>query len=209
MARDYAPKTLEGIASQVARDVYKKVGNTIAKEMTHQYVSAIRSFYNGYKPHYYVRKYRSYYFADPDGVKSYTKFVKLDSNGKGFTIALKVSPDNIKAPYTSIVNGKGTSSLTNLVFMNTWVKGQHGGRLPWSIIPKHKQAKRPIKNDWTRVSGEEYYWNPPVTKPSPMEMMDKWFSSYATNENLDRLTSGIVSESINRYLRRWQIRYGE
>lgn len=208
MARDYAPKTLNGIATQVAKDVYKKVGNRIAKDMTHQYVSAIRNFYNDYQPRVYKRSYRSYYFADPDGVKAYTKFVKMDSDGKGFTVAMNISPSNIRVPYTSIVNGRGTASLTGLVFTNTWVYGRHGGKLPYNIIPEEKRVSKPGYG-WIPLKQTGWTWIPPVTSPSPMEMMDMWFKGYATNDNLNKLTSNIVSDSISRYLRRWNTRYGK
>lgn len=210
MARDYAPKTLDGIASAVARDVYKKVGNKIAKDMTHQFVSVIKAFYNDYSPSVYKRKYRSYYFADKDGVKAYSKFVKMDSDGKGFSVGIKLSPDNITAPYTSIVNGKGTRELTNMVFYNTWVLGQHGGKLPYNIIPEDRRIN-PESMDgsrWKPLKSTGWTWIPPVMNPSPMELMDQWFSDYATEENMNAITRDIVTASINRYLIRYDKRYG-
>lgn len=207
MARDYAPKTLDGIAKQVARDVYKKVGNTMAKDMAHQFVSVIRAFYNDYTPHVYRRKRRSYYYASADGVKAYTKFVKMDADGKGFTVKLEINPLNINSPYTSIVNGKATPKIQGMVFTNTWILGQHGGRLPWSAIPEDKRVGFPGSR-WQSRHGE-YYWQPPVMDKSPMELMDEWFAGYATNENLNKLTDSIVTNSIERYLRRWEERYGE
>ncbi len=212
MARDYAPKTWEGLASQVARDVYKKVGNTIAKNMTHQFVSVIRAFYTDYYPHAYKRKYRAYRYADADGVRAYTKFVKMDSDGKGFSVSLKIDPMNIRTPYTSIVNGKGTAEINEMVFYNTWVLGQHGGYLPWSAIPANKKVNQPDPNSWKAMINEkgnsDYYWQPPRMDKSPMQLMDEWFGEYATNEQLDRLTRDIVTESINRYIRRAKDRYG-
>ena len=207
MARDYAPKTLEGIASAVARDVYKKVGNKIAKEMTHAYIYAIREFYNDYHPKAYKRKYRSYYFADADGVRAYSKFVKLDADGKGFTVGLRISPDNIKAPYRSLRAKKGSFELTQKVFTNTWVLGQHGGRLPWNIIPDDEKPSHPDPTRWIARPGG-FYWEPPVTTPSPMEIMDTWYRDYATEKNLNEITKGVVTSSINRYLLRYKSRYG-
>ena len=210
MARDYAPKTLSGIATAVAKDVSKKVGNRIAKDMTHQYVSVINAFYDDYHPTVYRRTYRSYYFADAGGVKAYTKFVKMDSDGKGFTVGLKLSPDNVLHPYTSLVNGKGTRSLTNLVFYNTWVLGQHGGRLPLSILPDDDKEKISAGNmrNWKPLKTTGWTWIPPVMAKSPMEMMVEWFDSYATEENLNKIMGDVTWRSIERYLRRWQTRYG-
>lgn len=211
LARDYAPKTWDGLASQVAKDVYKKVGNTIAKHMTHQFVSVINAFYDDYHPHVYKRKYRAYYYASEDGVRAYTKFVKMDSDNKGFSVCLRIDPMNIRTPYTSIVNGKGSAEINEMVFFNTWVLGQHGGRLPWSAIPENKRVGHPNPNDWESLINNgksDYYWQPPVMSKSPMQLMDEWFESYATSENLDKLTRNIVTESINRYIRRANSRYG-
>lgn len=208
MARDYAPKTLNGIVTAVAKDLYKKMGNTIAKDMTSQYASSIRAFYEDYTPHKYRRKYRGYYYADENGVKAYTKFVKMDSDGKGFTVCLKVDPMNIRTPYTSIVNGKGSMEINEMVFFNTWVLGQHGGRLPWSAIPRDKRAAHPNANNWKAINGD-FYWEPPVMEMSPMDMMIEWFVNYTNPDNLQKMSANIVWSSIERYLRRWKVRYGE
>ena len=207
MARDYAPKTWNGLATQIIKDTYKKVGNKIAKDMTHQFVSVIKEFYGDYHPHKYKRKYRAYYYASPNGVKAYSKFVKLDSDGKGFTVELKVSPFNLTTPYTSIVNGKASYEIQEMVFYNTWVIGQHGGRLPWSAIPIEKRVAHPNPDDWKAINGD-YYWEPPRMKWSPMHLMDEWYINYATNENLDKLCRNVVTASINRYITRAQNRYG-
>ena len=211
MARDYAPKTFNGLASQVARDVYKKVGNKIARDMAHQYVSAIKSFYDDYTPRVYRRTYRSYYFADPDGVKAYTKFVKMDGDGKGFTVGMQISPANLRVPYTSIKSGRGTASLTGMVFVNTWVLGQHGGKLPWDILSEDTRITHP-GDRWKSSKSKGWVWQPPTMadngKLSPMQQMDAWFNGYATNDNLDKLTRDIVTASINRYIARANNRYG-
>ena len=204
--RDYAPKTLRGISKQVAKDVYKKVGNKIAKDMTNEYKMAIRSFYNDYHPTKYKRLYRSYFFPNIDGTRNYTKFVKMDSNNQGFSISLKLDPKNIKVPYSSISTGKSSRYLTSLVFINTWVKGQHGGRLPWDILP---EDNRPfdLSNRWESFNNT-MYWQPPTMSNPPMSQMDTWFSNYATNDNLNKMTQTIITNSINRYIRRAQSRYG-
>ena len=207
MARDYAPKTWDGLASAVAKDVFKKVGNKMAKDITHQYVSVIRAFYDDYHPHVYKRKYRSYYYADADGVKAYTKFVKMDPNGKGFSVGITIDPMNIRTPYVSIVNGKGSMEINEMVFYNTWVKGQHGGRLPWSAIPEDFRVAHPNANSWKAYHGD-YYWEPPIMAKSPQQLMDEWWEDYATTTNLDKLTEGIVTDSINRYIARANTRYG-
>lgn len=213
MARDYAPKTLNGLASQVAKDVFKKVGNTIAKDMAHEYIHVIKEFYNDYTPHAYNRTYRSYYFAGTDyvgkgGVKSYTKFVKMDKDGKGFTVRMVISPGNLTTPYTSIVNGKGTSRLTGTVFANTWILGQHGGKLPYNAIPEDLRISNPIDNRWRFLKKTGLTWIPPVMERSPMELMNEWFDTYATNKNLNSLTREVVTNSINRYILRMKKRYG-
>lgn len=213
MARDYAPKTWDGLFSQVVRDVYKKVGNNIAKDMAKAYRSAIRSFYADYTPHVYKRTYRSYYFAGTDyagigGTRAYSKFVKMDSDGNGFTVRMVVSPLNLTTPYTSIVNGKGTASLTALVFANTWILGQHGGKLPYDIIPEELRVGNPISENWKPLKKTGWTWIPPVMDKSPMEQMNEWFSNYATSDNFDRLTRNIVTASINRYITRAKNRYG-
>lgn len=210
--RDYKPRTWNGIASQVVRDVYKKIGNRIAKDITNQYISVIKSFYADYYPRVYRRKYRSYYFLDTGGAKPCKKFIKMDKDGKGFTVGIELNPNNITHPYTSIVNGKGTKSLTNLVFLNTWVLGQHGGQLPYSILPSSHQEIidgaykdhnaprwRPLKTGFT--------WIPPVMDTPPMEQMDKWFATYATDANLDSITREIVTASINKYISEANKRY--
>lgn len=218
MARDYAPKTWEGLSSQVAKDVFKKVGNRIAKDMAHEYVSVIKDFYGGYTPHSYRRTYRSYYFAGEDysgegGVKSYTRFVKMDADGKGFTVRMVISPGNLKTPYTSIKNGKGGTRLTGTVFTYTWILGQHGGKLPYSAIPENLiRTSASYENGWRWLRSTGLTWVPSeagaISSPSPMEKMDAWFNNYATNDNLDRLTKEIVTASINRYITRAQNRYG-
>lgn len=217
MARDYAPKTWEGLASQVARDVYKKVGNKIAKDMTHQYVKAIQMFYDDYHPSVYKRKRRSFYFIDPEGVKTYSKFVKMDADDKGFTVGIKLDPSNIRVPYSSIVSGRGTHrheghqfSVTEMVFYNTWVLGQHGGKLPYDIIPEDLRIPPEAVHapNWKPLRTTGWTWIPPRMDVSPMELMDNWFAEYATNENLNKLTQNIVTASINRYITRANQRYG-
>lgn len=207
--RDYTAKTLNGIATQVAKDVYKKVGNRIAKDMNNAFKSAIRNFYADYQPKIYRRKYRSYFFADKSGTRGYTKYVKLDSDGKGFTVCLKVDPSNIMVPYTSLVSGKPMNGLNEIVFYNTWVLGQHGGKLPYDIIPElDRIPPEALSGRWTCLKTTGWTWNPPVTDPSPMKMMDEWFESYATNKKLDELTEEIVTSSINRYLAKYNNKYG-
>ena len=205
------PKGLEGLSRHIAKDVYKKIGNRIAKDMSHEFHSAIKSFYADYYPHYYVRRYRSYYFADPNGVKKYTKFLKLDKDGQGFTVSMKITPNNIIIPYTSIVSGKGGGNLTNMVFYNTWVLGQHGGRLPYNILPEDDRPNIIFngQSNWVFYNGSGWIWEPPVMDNPPKSQMDAWFKSYATNENMDRLTKNIITQSINRYLKRYNSVYGQ
>lgn len=214
MARDYAPKTWEGLASAVARDVYKKVGNTIARDMAKQYQSVISSFYNDYQPKVYRRKYRSYFFAGDEwagmgGVKNYRRLLKMDADGKGFSVCMRVSPGNLTSPYTSIVNGKGTASLTGMVFANTWLYGQHGGKLPYNAIPEDwRFTTASSANGWRSLKSTGWTWIPPRMDVPPVQQMDEWFASYATSENFDRLTRDIVTASINRYIQRAEKRYG-
>lgn len=210
MARDYAPKTWDGLAAAVAKDVYKKVGNKIAKDMAHEYVKVIKAFYNDYRPHVYMRKRRAFYYADEGGVKAYTKFVKLDADGQGFSVSIKIDPMNIRTPYVSIVNGKGSMELNEMVFYNTWVIGQHGGKLPYDIIPENLRHTNVLsKNGWTKLKSTGWTWIPPVMAKSPMQLMDEWFEDYATDANLNKLTQDIVTTSINRYISRANSRYGE
>ena len=213
MARDYIPKTWDGLASAVARDVYKKLGNKIAKEMAHQYSTAISSFYDDYHPRVYRRTYRSRYFAGEDyvgigGVKNYTRFVKMDPDGKGFSVRMVVSPGNLTTPYTSIKNGKGTASLTGMVFINTWVFGQHGGMLPYEIIPEDLRVKNIDPTMWKPFKSTGWTWIPPIMEESPMQQMDRWFARYATNSNLDNLTRNIVTTSINTYITKAKNKHG-
>lgn len=210
MARDYAPKTWDGLVSQVARDVYKKLGNKIAKDMTHQFVSVIKAFYDDYHPRVYKRYYRSYYYANPDGVKAYTKFVKMDEDGHGFTVRLSINPLNIRSPYSSLVNGAATPKIQGIVFANTWILGQHGGKLPLSILSESDKSK--IESSphvrWKPLKDKGWTWIPPVMERSPMELMNAWWNDYATNDNLDKLTRDVVTASINRYIARANKRYG-
>lgn len=214
MARDYTPKTWDGLASAVARDVYKKIGNKMAKDMSQQYQKAIHAFYADYKPKAYRRKFRSYFFAGDSwagkgGAKDYRKFLKMDSDGKGFTVRMLVSPGNLTTPYSSIVNGTSTASLTGLVFANTWIYGQHGGKLPYDIIPEDlRYTNGMTQNGWKPLKDTGWTWIPPRMKEPPVEMMDKWFASYATDANLNKLTQDIVTASINRYIARATARYG-
>ena len=210
MARDYAPKTWDGVVSQVARDVYKKVGNKIAKDMAHQFRSVIKAFYDDYHPRVYHRFRRAYYYANENGVKAYSKFVEMDKDGKGFSVRLAVSPFNIRSPYSSLVSGAADSFLQSLVFYNTWVLGQHGGKLPLRILSEEDQEK--IQENpsiyWKPLKTTGWTWIPPVMERSPMELMDMWWKTYATNDNLDKLTRDVVTNSINRYIARANKRYG-
>lgn len=199
--RNYISKTWNGIANNVTKDVYSKIGKKIAKDMTNKYKTIIGEFYADYKPHYYRRKYRSYFFISPTGTKSFTQFLKMDPDGKGFTIRLELDYKNIKSPYTSIVNGAGTQNLTGYVFINTWVFGKHGGQLPYNIIPEHLRHTQGLsENNWSPLKDMGWTWEPPRLEPSPMERMNAWFATYATNANFNKLTQNIVTESINKHI---------
>ena len=213
MARDYIPKTWDGLSSRVAKDVCNKIGITIAKDMIHAYRSAIKSFYDDYYPHVYRRTRRSYYFAGDDyigigGTKSPKRFIKMDADGKGFTVKMVISPGNLTTPYTSLVNGAGTARLTGTVFTYTWVLGQHGGKLPYNAIPEHLRVTNLTPGMWKPLKSTGWTWIPPRMDISPMEQMDSWFNKYATSSNFNRLTRDIVTASINRYITRAQNRYG-
>ena len=219
MARDYTPKTWDGLASAIARDTYKKIGNKMARDISKQYQRIIHDFYADYTPKAYKRRYRSYFFAGDSwagkgGAKDYRRFLKMDSDKKGFTIHMIISPGNLTVPYTSIKNNKGTASLTGLVFTNTWVYGQHGGNLPYDVIQEHLRfTDGSYENGWRSLKTNGWTWMPKyadaITSPSPMQQMDAWFLNYATNENLDRLTRDIVTQSINKYIAKTQNKYGE
>jgi hypothetical protein len=133
----------------------------------------------------------------------------MDADEKGFTVALKLDPNNIKFPYSSIKSGKRSPAITNIVMYNTWVLGQHGGKLPYDIIPEaNRIPPSAIGENWRCLVTTGWTWQPPRMEVSPMQMMDAWFKSYATEENLNRLTQNIVTASINRYLMRYDKRYG-
>jgi hypothetical protein len=134
----------------------------------------------------------------------------MDPDGKGFTVRMVVSPGNLTVPYISIKSGTATASLTGLVFANTWIYGQHGGKLPYDAIPEDlRYTSGSYENGWRFLKTTGLTWIPPEPmNPSPMEMMNSWFASYATSDNFDRLTRDIVTASINRYITRAKNRYG-
>lgn len=193
------PKDFSLLPNYISQDICKKIGNSIAKEMMETYRDSIRSFYADYTPKAYRRRYRSYYFVDPSGTRAYTKLVHPNTNGKGFSVEMNISPSNIRVPYRSITGGYSSgSSLNEMVFMNTFVYGQHGGRLPWDILPPDERPIypsnrwRPLKNGWM--------WEPPRMDTPPKKQIDWWFKGYVKSNKIDKLIDETVDKSIQQFM---------
>lgn len=202
------PKNFNLMPKYIADDIYKKIGNKIAKDMSHAFTHSIVSFYKDYTPRVYKRKNRSYFFIDRDNPWKYTQYVVPDSNGKGFSVRVVVSAKNIKIPYRTTKRNTLGGSLNNIVFYNTFVLGQHGGKLPYKVLPKNQ---RPVilSNRWHRENGE-LKWFPPVMDEPPKAQMDDWFNDYVSGKRvLDNEINKIVVNSINQYLRNYNKQHGE
>lgn len=196
------PKDFSLLPNYISQDIYKKIGNAIAKEMMDTYRNAIKDFYADYKPRVYRRRHRSYFFVDPSGTKAYTKLIHQKSNGKGFSVEMNITPDNIRVPYQSLTGGFSSgNALNQLVFTNTFVYGQHGGRLPYDIIPEDLRYTSALsKNGWTKLKSTGWTWIPPKMDTPPKELIDKWFDDYIGTNKIDKTVDVIVNNSIEQFM---------
>jgi hypothetical protein len=193
------PKDFNLLPNYISQDIYKKIGNAIAKEMMDTYRSAIKNFYADYKPRVYRRRHRSYYFVDPSGTRAFTKLIHQKTNGKGFSVEMNITPDNIRVPYTSITGGFSSgSALNQMVFTNTFVYGQHGGRLPWDILPEDERPRYP--SDRWKAYKTGWVWEPPRMDTPPKKQIDWWFKGYIKSNKIDRTIDGIVENSIEQFM---------
>lgn len=194
------PSNFNLLPKYISKDIYNKIGNNIAKEMMLTYRRAIESFYQDYTPRAYYRRYRSYYFVDANGTRSYTKLVRPDADGKGFSVMMNISPSNIRVPYRSITGGFSSgSALNDLVFNNTFVKGQHGGRLPWDILPEDERPLFP-SNRWKPYK-RGWMWEPPTMSDPPKAQIDRWFDDFTRSNKIDKLVDEITISSINQFVK--------
>ena len=197
------PKDINLLPKYISNDIYQKVGSAIAKDMMISYRSAIKSFYDDYKPWSYHRLYRSYYFVNPDGTRAYTKLIHPDDDGKGFSVSMNITPDNIRVPYRSITGGFSSGKkLNEIVFTNTFVYGQHGGRLPWDILPEDDRPK--IGTDRWKSRNGRFIWEPPRMEISPKEQLDMWFDNYTMSNKINKKIDKITIESIERFLKNYK-----
>lgn len=200
------PKNFDLLPKYISQDIYKKIGNSIAKEMMNTYRSSIKSFYDDYTPKVYYRRYRSYYFVDANGTRAYSKLVHPDIDGKGFSVMMNITSDNIRVPYKSLTGGFSSGqALNELVFNNTFVLGQHGGRLPWNILPEDDRPLFPSKR-W-RAYKTGWMWIPPTMDTPPKTQIDKWFDDYTNSGKIDKLVDNIVSSSISSFLKNYAKQY--
>lgn len=193
------PKDFSLLPNYISQDIYKKVGNSIAKEMMDTYRRSIQSFYADYRPRVYRRRYRSYFFVDPSGTKAYTNLIHNKTNGKGFSVEMNITPDNIRVPYQSITGGFSSgSALNQMVFMNTFVYGQHGGYLPWNILPPDERPLYP-SDRWIQRK-KQWMWEPPRMDTPPKKQIDWWFKGYVKSNKIDKTIDNIVDQSIQRFM---------
>lgn len=199
------PKDFSLLPKYISQDMYNKVGNAIAKDMVTQFNSAIRSFYNDYDPVVYKRKYRSYFFAHKSGTRGYVKFKEKIKNGSGFVVRMNITPDNIRVPYTNITGGYSPKYLNNMVFYNTFVLGQHGGRLRYDILSEDYRSiiSKFGSERWKPYSDIGWAWEPPRMDVPPLVQMDRWYKDYTAGGGIQKTVDAIAVRSIEKILKSW------
>lgn len=129
----------------------------IFQDIEGHYKEVVEEFYDDYSPEVYDRTGNLY--LGSSGAQGIEGNVKKIANG--FVVGIAVDGSFIEqassSPYFSLYDGFGEAD-TKLIFKNAFVNGFHGNSLP------------------------HFGYSPKITKPSPIKMMDDWFTNYCNTE---------------------------